>query len=78
MKNIEVYTSDTCPECKKLKEYLKNNKIGFKEYNIFKDTEAKRRLISLGYMSVPLAIIDENHVLGFDLNRINQLLEIKK
>ena len=27
MKNIEMYTSDTCPNCTKLKEYLKQNNI---------------------------------------------------
>ena len=34
MKNIEMYTSDTCPNCTKLKEYLKQNNIEYVEYNI--------------------------------------------
>ena len=75
---IEIYTSDTCPECKLAKEYLKENKIEYKEYNIFKNTEAKKKLIGMGYMSVPVLIIDEHHVLGFDLKRIEKILKINK
>ena len=75
MKNVEIYTSDTCIQCIKAKEYLKNRNIEFKEYNISKDLEAKRELISMGYMSVPLILINGEHVLGFDKNRIDELLE---
>ena len=75
MKNVEIYTSDTCIQCVKAKEYLKNKNIEFKEYNISKDLEAKRELIRMGYMSIPVLIIDGEHVLGFDLNRIESLLQ---
>ena len=27
MKKVEIYTSDTCIQCKKAKEYFKNNNI---------------------------------------------------
>ena len=75
MKNIEIYTSDTCIQCIKVKEYFKNRNIEFKEYNISKDSEAKRELIRMGYMSIPVILIDGEHVLGFDLNRIESLLQ---
>lgn len=76
MNNVEIYSSDTCMECKKAKKYFNENGIEYKEYNVFKDIEAKRRLINMGYMSLPVIIIDGNHVLGFDLNRINNLINI--
>ena len=75
MKKVEIYTSDTCIQCIKAKEYLKNRNIEFKEYNISNDLEAKRELIKMGYMSIPVILIDGEHVLGFDLNRIESLLE---
>lgn len=31
----------------------------------------------MGYMSIPVILIDGEHVLGFDLNRIESLLENK-
>ena len=75
MKNVEIYTSDTCIQCIKAKEYLENKGINFKEYNISKDLEAKRELIKMGYMSIQVILIDKEHVLGFDLNRIENLLQ---
>ena len=48
MKKIEMYTSDTCPNCTKLKEYLNQNNIEYIEYNISKSSEHKRNLIKEG------------------------------
>ena len=52
MKKIEMYTSDTCPNCTKLKEYLNQNNIEYIEYNISKSSEHKRNLIKEGFLSV--------------------------
>lgn len=71
---IEIYSSDKCLECKKAKEYFDENNLEYIEHNVFKDTEAKRELIRMGYMSLPVIIINGNHVLGFDLNRIKKLI----
>ena len=75
MKNVEIYTSDTCPQCIMAKEYLKNRNVEYKEHNISKDSEARKELIRMGYMSVPVLIIDGEHVLGFDLKRMEMLLD---
>jgi glutaredoxin len=74
MKKVEVFSSDTCKRCVDLKKYLKENNIEYVEYNISKDQEARKNLIQLGYMSVPVMIIEGEHVLGFDTVRIQQLL----
>ena len=74
MKKVEIFSSDTCIKCVEVKKYLKEKNIEYIEYNISRNEEARRNLIKLGYMSVPVLLIDGNHVLGFDVNRINQLL----
>ncbi len=73
MKKIEIYTSDTCIQCKKVKEYFENNNLEFKELNISSNIEYKRELIKKGYLSVPVIVIDGQDILGFDLTRIKQL-----
>lgn len=73
--NIEIYTNDKCGSCVKAKEYFDSNEIGYIEHNISKNSNARKELIGMGYMSVPVIIIDEQHVLGFDLNRIKSLLD---
>lgn len=77
MNKVEVFSSDTCKYCVDVKEYLKENSIEYIEHNISKDEEARKNLIKLGYMSVPVLLINENHVLGFDKLRIKQLLNNK-
>ena len=62
--------------CTKLKEYLNQNNIEYIEYNISKSSEHKRNLIKEGFLSVPVMKIDEDYVLGFDVPRIKQLLNI--
>ena len=74
MKKVEVFSSNTCKNCVDLKNYLKANNIEYIEYNISKDQEARKNLIQLGYMSVPVILIGGEHVLGFDRIRIDQLL----
>ncbi|MGL4797159.1 MAG: glutaredoxin family protein [Paraclostridium sp.] len=78
MNRVEVFSSDTCKYCVELKEYLKDNQIEYIDYNISKNEEARKRLIKLGYMSVPVLLINDNHVLGFDKLRIRQLLNGKR
>ena len=74
MKEIKIYTSDTCIQCIKTKEYFQEKGIEYIELNISKNQEARKELIGMGYMSIPLTIINDEHVLGFDLKRINELL----
>ena len=73
MKKIEIYTSDTCIQCKKAKEYFQNNNLEFIEYNISSNQEYKRELIKKGYLSVPVIVVESQDILGFDLTRIKQL-----
>lgn len=76
MKKVEIYTSDTCIQCKQAKEYLYNNNIDFIEYNISDNQQYKKELIKKGYLSVPVLVINGQDVLGFDLSRIKELTGI--
>lgn len=76
MKKVEIYTSDTCGQCKMAKEFFIENNIEYMEYNISSNQEYKRELIKKGYLSVPVIVIEGQDVLGFDLKRIKQLTGI--
>ena len=76
MKTEKVYTSDTCPNCVKLKEFLNENNVDYVEYNISKSEKYKKELIREGFLSVPVMKIDDDYVLGFDIVRIKQLLSL--
>ncbi|HHZ03022.1 MAG TPA: glutaredoxin family protein [Tissierellia bacterium] len=74
MRNITIYSSATCPNCTAAKEYLKEKGYDYVEKNISIDQEAKKELISMGYMGVPVIMIDDEVVVGFNKNKLDEIL----
>ncbi|WP_055669247.1 glutaredoxin family protein [Desnuesiella massiliensis] len=73
MKNVVIYTSDTCTFCVNAKEYFKENNISYEEKNV-KDPTFRKELMAMGIMSVPVIKIDGETVVGFDEEAIEELL----
>lgn len=71
---IKVYTSDTCSYCKMVKEYLSEKGVEYEEMNISKDPEARKELISEGFMGVPVVYIGDEVIQGFDKKKLDELL----
>ena len=77
MPRVVVYSTSTCPFCIKLKEFLKINNIKFKEYNVAEDAKARDTLIEKsGQMGVPVTIIGEKIIVGFDQEELRLTLNI--
>ncbi|WP_425539578.1 glutaredoxin family protein [Microaceticoccus formicicus] len=76
MTDIIVYSSDTCPYCTALKDYLKEKNVAFTEKNITTDMEARKELMNMGHMGVPITIIDNQEIVGFDQPKLDQLLKL--
>ncbi|SFB25142.1 glutaredoxin family protein [Clostridium frigidicarnis] len=74
MKNIIVYTSNTCPYCVTVKEYLKSNNLKYEEKNVNENPSYRKELMAMKIMSVPVIKIDNEVVVGFDQNKIEELL----
>lgn len=73
--DITIYSTPTCVYCRTLKEYLKRNKIAFKETDVTKDEKELEKMIKIsGQMGVPVVEIGDNVVVGFDKKRIDELL----
>jgi glutaredoxin-like YruB-family protein len=75
MKKIVVYTSNTCGYCHLAKDYLNENKIEFTEKNVSSDPQARKELMSLGFMGVPVIFVDEEVIQGFDKDKLEALLK---
>ena len=64
---IKVYTTNTCPWCVKVKNYLKSENIEFQELNVQDDMEAREEMIKKSnQMGVPVLDINNNIIIGFD------------
>ncbi|MGG6432657.1 glutaredoxin family protein [Anoxybacillus sp. D401a] len=76
MKQVTVYTTTTCPYCTLLKNFLAERGIPFKEVNLHHHPEAVDYVVrSTGQMGVPQTEINGRWVVGFDPQRIMQLLQ---
>jgi glutaredoxin 3 len=76
--NITVYTNSSCPYCIKLKKFLKENGVKFKEINISIYPEAAKELNNkTGQTGVPVTLFGNHKIVGFDENRLRNLLNIK-
>lgn len=58
-----------------VKEYLSQKGINYTEHDLSKDVSKAREMVEkTGQMGVPVVIIDENIVIGFNKARIDELL----
>ncbi len=78
---VKIYSTVTCPYCKMLKDYLTERGVTFE--NVFVDQSEEGRVEMMadsgGFLGVPFTVVvkdDGTHetVLGFDKNKINQVL----
>ena len=75
MSKVTVYTSNTCPYCTMAKDYLKEREVSFEEKNVQTDKEARQELMAMGYTGVPVICVDNEQIVGFDKNRLDELLK---
>ncbi|WP_017413763.1 glutaredoxin domain-containing protein [Clostridium tunisiense] len=76
--NITVYSTNTCPWCVKVKEYLKGNDVSFKEVNVAEDRVGAMEMVKKsGQMGVPVLDLNGTIVIGFDKEKIDLILNLK-
>lgn len=74
MRKIKIYSSSTCSNCTAAKEYIKEKGYDFEEKNVSKDKEAKKELLAMGYMGVPVIFVDDEVVVGFNRSKLDEIL----
>jgi glutaredoxin len=62
--------------CTKVKEFLSENSIAVTDRNIAADESALQELEKLGYMTTPVTIINGDVVVGFDVHKLQSLLQL--
>ena len=77
-KRVVVYTTPTCPHCTTLKNYLKEQKIQFRDINVAQDQKMAEAMVKKsGQQGVPQIEINGRIVVGFNKPKIDELLELK-
>jgi glutaredoxin 3 len=72
---VKVYSTPTCPYCIKAKGYLTEKKVSFVNVDVAKDQPGLQEMIKVsGQMGVPVIVIDNDVIVGFDRSRIDAKL----
>ncbi|WP_078381085.1 glutaredoxin domain-containing protein [Sutcliffiella halmapala] len=75
---ITVYTQPDCPPCQVVKQFLTHHGIPFEQIDISQDHHAREYLVyELQSFSTPTVTVDEHIVKGFDLQTLQQILQIE-
>ena len=74
--NVVVYTIPDCETCENVAIYLKSRDIPFSEKDVSKDPKMQQELTKLsGKLSVPVTVIGEEVVSGYDREKIGNILD---
>ncbi|MFC1517902.1 glutaredoxin family protein [Candidatus Margulisiibacteriota bacterium] len=77
MAKVKIYSTPTCPYCKKAKAFLTEHKISFEDIDVGSDQKAAEEMMERsGEMGVPQIDIDGKLIIGFDQAAIAQALGI--
>jgi len=78
MAQVKIYSTPSCAYCKMTKQFLTENNIPYEDIDVSVNQLAAQEMISRsGQMGVPVIDIDGQIVVGFDKNKLKQLLNLK-
>ena len=74
---VVIYTSPTCIHCKSAKEFFNMHNIHYTEYDVTTNPERRQEAVEKsGQMGVPVILVDGELVIGFDEDRLRELLGV--
>lgn len=77
--SILVYTTPTCGYCYQAKEFLSRRGVPFTERDVSADPAAAAEMVRLsGQRGVPVIVVDDEVIVGFDRPRLDQLLAARR
>ena len=75
---VIIFTTPTCSFCNAAKRYFREKKIKFRDVDVSRDQRAAMDMQRLtGQTGVPVILINNRPIVGFDKPKINKLLGIK-
>jgi len=77
MKNVTIYSTPTCGWCRTAKDLFERNNISYTEKDVAYDLQAREEMVKKSnQLGVPVIDIDGQIVVGYNEERLNELLEI--
>ena len=72
---VKIYTTPSCVYCNKAKQYFRENRIPFTEYNVANDMRRAEEMVKKsGQMGVPVVDVNGRIIVGFNQPEIERAL----
>ncbi|HDP95905.1 MAG TPA: NrdH-redoxin [Candidatus Aminicenantes bacterium] len=76
---VVVFTTPTCSWCRAVKSHLRKLNIRFREVDISRDPAAARDMVRrTGQQGVPVTLVNNQPVVGFDQSKLERLLGVRR
>lgn len=74
MAKVTVYSTQNCPYCRMAKAFLDKYTVPYESIDVGADIDAAKKMIELsGQRGVPVITVDDEVIVGFDAQRLNEL-----
>lgn len=74
MSKVTVYSTQNCPYCRMAKAFLEKYNVPYESIDVGADSDAAQKMIDLsGQRGVPVIVVDDEVIVGFDAQRLNEL-----
>ena len=78
MPTVSIYSTPTCHFCHAAKDFFTAHNVPFSDYNVATDLARRQEMVQKsGQMGVPVIYIGDDLIVGFDEDRIKELLKIQ-
>lgn len=71
---VVLYTTLHCPHCQHAKRWFHKNNIPFLDFNVGKPGKIQKQFFQMGARSVPLIVIGDQQLNGFDPQQLKSVL----
>ena len=77
MTKVKIYSTPTCPFCKRAKAFFKEHNIKYEDINVAGDEKARDEMVEKsGQMGVPVIEIEDKIIVGFDEQELKKALKV--
>ncbi|MEA3249519.1 MAG: glutaredoxin domain-containing protein [Patescibacteria group bacterium] len=77
-KTVKVYSTPSCPYCHMAKKFLDDKGISYEDIDVASDEAAAKEMVEKsGQMGVPVIMIDDLIIVGFDKDEAVKALELE-
>ncbi len=75
MKKVTIYSTPTCHYCKMLKDFLDAKEVKYQNFDVSSDLIKRKEMMDKsGQMGVPVVFVGDDMIVGFNEEKITELL----